>query len=90
MRKFYVYILADKLRNLVIKSADQPFNFENKELVYYEVFNDSGEAEKRRETIQSWPERKIQFLINLVNPAWIDWKEELLNSAEFSGCIKNY
>jgi len=63
----------------VIKSADHNLNFENKELVYYEVFDDSAEADKRKETIQSWPERKIQFLINLVNPAWIDWKNEILN-----------
>ncbi|MGE5796249.1 MAG: hypothetical protein ACM339_08615 [Ignavibacteria bacterium] len=89
MPKFYVYILADKLRKLIIESSNKPVNLENKELVYYEVFEDSVEADSRKETIQSWPERKIQFLINLVNPAWVDWKEELLDSSEFSGCAEN-
>lgn len=84
MKKFYVYILADKLRKLAVNSADRLLDYQNKELVYYEVFDDSSEADLRKQTIQGWPERKIQFLINLVNPAWIDWKEELLNSAEFS------
>ena len=79
MPKSYVYILSDEFKKLVIKSADLPLNFENKQLVYYEIFDDSIEADKRRETIESWPERKIQFLINLVNPTWDDWKKEIIN-----------
>ena len=79
MPKSYVYILSDELRKLVIKSADLPSNIENMHLVYYEVFDDSDEADRRRETIESWPEKKIQFLINLVNPAWDDWKKEIVN-----------
>jgi hypothetical protein len=79
MPKSYVYILADELRRLVIKSEDLPLNFENKQLVYYEIFDDSSEADRRKETIESWPEKKIQFLINLVNPTWDDWKKEIVN-----------
>ena len=84
MKKFYVYILADKLRRLAINSADKVLDDQNKELVYYEIFDDSAEADLRKQTIQSWPERKIQFLVNFVNPAWIDWKDELSRYTEFS------
>ena len=90
MPKYYVYILADKLRKLIIESSNKPLNLENKELVYYEVFEDLFEANRRKETIQGWPERKIKFLINFVNPSWVDWKEELKNSPEFLGCTENY
>jgi hypothetical protein len=79
MPKSYVYILSDEYKKLVIKSADLPLCFENKQLVYYEIFDDSIEADRRRETIESWPEKKIQFLINLVNPTWDDWKKEIVN-----------
>jgi predicted GIY-YIG superfamily endonuclease len=79
MPKSYVYILSDEFKKLVIKSADLPLNFEDKQLVYYEIFDDTEEADKRRETIESWPVRKIQFLINLVNPTWDDWKKEIVN-----------
>jgi hypothetical protein len=79
MKKFYVYILADRLRRLVVNSADRLLDYQNKQLVYYEVFDNSAEADRRKQTIESWPERKIQFLVNLVNPAWVDWKEEIVN-----------
>jgi hypothetical protein len=78
MSKFYVYILADKLRRLMVESSGNPVNPGNKELVYYEIYEDPAEADRRKETIQSWPERKIRFLISLVNPAWIDRKEEVV------------
>ena len=79
MPKSYVYILSDEFKKLVIKSAGLPLICENMHLVYYEIFEDSIEADRRRETIESWPERKIQFLINLVNPTWDDWKKEIVN-----------
>jgi len=77
MPKSYVYILTDDYRNLMIKSGASPLSLTDKRLVYYEIYDDGNEAEFRKKTIESWPERKIEFLIDLVNPSWNDWKNEI-------------
>lgn len=82
----FVFILADKIKELEIMVYEKDngenasrINYNNRRLVYYEIFNNPIEAASRKETIQSWPERKIRFLIDYVNPSWDDWKEEIEN-----------
>ncbi len=82
----YVLILSDNTNKLIINTkmlsnADEKplINLSNKRLVYYEVFDSFFEANKRKETFESWPEKKIKFLIDFVNPLWEDWKEEIKN-----------
>jgi hypothetical protein len=86
----YVYIFFDEVKKFIIGSGESIPKCEEKRLVFYEIFDSLNEANERMKTILSWPERKIQFLINLVNPSWVDWKKELLNSSEFSGCAENF
>jgi hypothetical protein len=80
----YLYILSDDAKGLAIKTKMISFdkneiNFCGKRLVYYEIFNNLTEADLRKQTIESWPEKKIKFLVDLVNPKWEDWKEEIIN-----------
>lgn len=86
MSNSYVYIFSDESKALVIKAKTPAAGIEksysnasNLSLVYYEVFDNLVEAKKRKETIESWPEKKIKFLIDFVNPSWKDWKEEIVN-----------
>ncbi|HVO74207.1 MAG TPA: hypothetical protein VMT35_09315 [Ignavibacteriaceae bacterium] len=88
--KIYVYILLNELKKFVIGSGECIPKLENNRLVFYEVFDTLNEADERLKTILSWPERKIRFLISLVNPALTDWKEELLNLPEYLGSTQNY
>jgi hypothetical protein len=76
----YLYIVLDETENLIIEAAsitnikEITMNLYNGKLVYFERFDSLIE---RKETIESWPEKKIKFLIDLVNPKWKDWKEEI-------------
>ncbi len=83
MLNSYVYILYDESKTFVIKTKmftniDEKscMKFCSKSLVYFEVFDNPVEANQRKETFESWPEKKIKFLIDFVNPAWEDWKED--------------
>jgi hypothetical protein len=82
----YLCILSDDTKNFAVKtkivSADQgktEINFCGKRVVYYEIFNSLIEADQRKKTIEGWPEKKIKFLVDLVNPSWEDWKKEINN-----------
>ena len=80
----FVFILTDKTRELEIMIYRNECGFlgtqnilNDKQLVYYEIYDSLSDAVVRKNTIESWPEKKIKFLINFVNPLWVDWKEEI-------------
>ena len=82
----YLYILSDEGKALFIKTKliaagneKSQVCFCGKQLVYYEIFDNLDEANNRKKTIESWPEEKIKFLIDFVNPSWEDWKKEISN-----------
>ena len=86
MPNSYVYILSDESKTLIIKTKmfanmeeKLRMKFCSKNLVYYEVYDNPFDANKRKETFESWPEKKIKFLIDFVNPEWQDWKNEITN-----------
>jgi predicted GIY-YIG superfamily endonuclease len=86
MPNSYVYILSDESKTLIIKTKmfanmeeKLRMKFCSKNLVYYEVYDNRFDANKRKETFESWPEKKIKFLIDFVNPEWQDWKNEITN-----------
>ena len=59
--------------------ADISFDLFDFPLTNYEIFDNLDEANNRKKTIESWPEEKIKFLIDFVNPSWEDWKKEISN-----------
>ena len=86
MSNSYVYILSDDTKTLIIKSKmitteseKSQLSFYSKHLVYYEICDNIVEADKRKKTFESWPDGKIKFLIDFVNPKWEDWKKEITN-----------
>jgi predicted GIY-YIG superfamily endonuclease len=86
MTNSYVYILSDESKALIIRTRmfaniddKLRMKFCSKSLVYYEVFDNQDGANKRKETFEGWPEKKIKFLIDFVNPEWEDWKNEITN-----------
>ena len=82
----FVFILLGKMNELelmVYREEDGLTGakdmIDGRQLVYYEIYDSLLDAEVRKETIESWPEKKVRFLINFVNPTWKDWKEEIKN-----------
>ena len=80
----FVFILSGKMNELELMvyreedgltGARQMIN--GRQLVYYEIYDSLLDAVIRKNIIESWPEKKIRFLINFVNPLWNDWKEEI-------------
>ena len=63
-------------KNTLVDGFTKRYNL--KKLVYYEVYDDIGEAIKREKQLKSWKRDWKDKLINDVNLNWIDLYDEIL------------
>jgi len=63
-------------KNTLVDGFTKRYNL--KKLVYYEVYDDIGEAIKREKQLKSWKRDWKDKLINDVNLDWIDLYDEIL------------
>jgi len=63
------YAGAEKIKYLLKSTADK--------IVYYELYENTGEALERTESIRLWPYRKKEFVVDLFNPQWLDCKNDI-------------
>jgi predicted GIY-YIG superfamily endonuclease len=93
LKKYCVYIFSDKEKGFHFGlSNDMPSTLRENEnlhqhkkmnLVFYEMFENESEAEKRYNEISHWLKRKIIFVVDLVNPLWEDWTNQFINNSFF-------
>ena len=90
-RRYYVYIMASRSLNLYTGITNSLFHralqhksgevegftkrYNINRLVYYEVFEQVGNAIAREKQIKSWTRAKRIALIKTMNPAWQDLAE---------------
>jgi putative endonuclease len=91
MHEYFVYIMSNQSRNLytgVTSNLEQRvWQHKNKvlegftsqynltKLVWYEAFNDIGEAIESEKRIKAWRRSKKTALIEKMNPKWEDLAE---------------
>lgn len=96
MYEYFVYIMSNQSRNLytgVTSNLQQRvWQHKNKvfegftsrynvtRLVWYEAFNDIGEAIECEKTIKAWRRSKKTTLIENMNPKWEDLAEKWYDS----------
>ena len=91
-KEYFVYIMANKSRMLytgvtndlerrvyehkheLVKGYPRKYNLTR--LVYYEEFNDIGDAIGREKQIKGWLRSKKVALIESMNPEWQDLSEQ--------------
>ena len=93
MKDYYVYIMTNKSKNLytgvsnnltrriyehknkLIEGFTKKYNIDK--LVYFELFNNVGDAIRREKQIKGWLRKKKIALIESINPEWKDLSEGL-------------
>ena len=93
MKDYYVYIMTNKSKTLytgvsnnltrriyehknkLIEGFTKKYNIDK--LVYFELFNNVGDAIRREKQIKGWLRKKKIALIESINPEWKDLSEGL-------------